>query len=45
MNDRVQRQTRCIDENMPLFGFDFLPRVVTMRVDRGPLFQRTSRSG
>jgi len=38
MNDRVHQQACCIDENMPLLAFDFLPRIITMRIDAGPPF-------
>ena len=45
MNDRVQQQTQRIYENMALLALDLLARIIAMRIDPGPLFQRFSRSG
>jgi hypothetical protein len=38
MNDGVHQQACRIDENMPLFTFDFLPRIIAMRINAGPPF-------
>jgi hypothetical protein len=38
MNDRVHQQAGGIDENMPLLAFDFLPRIIAMRIDADPPF-------
>jgi len=34
----MHQQTCRIDENMPLFTFDLLPRIIAMRIDAGPPF-------
>jgi hypothetical protein len=34
----MHQQARGIDENMPLLAFDFLPRIIAMRIDAGPPF-------
>jgi hypothetical protein len=44
MDDGVQQQTECIDQNMPLLALDQLAGIEAMRIDAGPLFQRSSRS-
>jgi transposase len=36
MNDRVHQKACRIDKDMPLLAFDFLPRIITMRIDAGP---------
>ena len=38
MNDGVQQQTQCIDENMPLLALDQLARIEPVRIDAGPPF-------
>src|ERR1035437_7292672 len=38
MNDRMQQQTRGIDQNMPLVAFDLLTSVVAMRIDTAAFF-------
>ncbi len=38
MNDGVEQEAYCIDENMPLLALDLLARIVTMRIDAGPPF-------
>ena len=38
VNDGVQHQAGRIDQDMPLLAFDFLPRIITMRIDAGPPF-------
>ena len=38
MNDGVQQQAGGIDQDMPLLAFDFLPRIIAMRIDAGPPF-------
>jgi hypothetical protein len=45
MDYGVQKQTLCIYQDMALLAFDFLARIIAMRVNRDPLFQRSSRSG
>jgi hypothetical protein len=36
MDDGVQQQTECIDQNMPLLAFDQLAGIEAMRIDAGP---------
>jgi transposase len=36
VNDGVHQKPCRIDENMPLLTFDFLPRIIAMRIDAGP---------
>ena len=38
MNDGMHQQACGIDKDMPLLAFDFLPRIVAMRIDAGPPF-------
>ncbi len=38
MNDGVKQQAYRIDENMPLFAFDLLARIIAMRIDIAPPF-------
>jgi hypothetical protein len=38
MNDRVKQQTKCVYEYVALLAFNFLARIITMRVDPGPPF-------
>ncbi len=38
MNDRVQQQAYCVDQNMPLLAFDLLAGIIAMRIDAGPPF-------
>jgi hypothetical protein len=38
VNDRVEQQTQRIYENVALLAFDFLARIVAMRIDPGPPF-------
>jgi hypothetical protein len=38
MNDRVHQQACRIDEDMPLLAFDFLARIIAMRINAGPPF-------
>jgi hypothetical protein len=38
MNDRVHQQACRIDKDMPLFAFNFLPRIIAMWIDAGPPF-------
>jgi hypothetical protein len=38
MDDDVQQQTQCIDENMPLLALDQLARIEPVRIDAGPPF-------
>jgi len=38
MNDGVHQQTSGIDKDMPLLTFDFLPRIIAMRIDACPPF-------
>ena len=45
MNDRVQQQTQRVYEKMALLALDLLARIIAMRIDPGPPFQRFSRSG
>ena len=46
MNDRMHQQPHGIDKDMPLLAFDFLPRIIAMRIDiAGPPFPlRSSHS-
>jgi hypothetical protein len=43
MNDDLQQQAKRIYKNMPLLALDLLSRIEAIRVDRGPLFLRSSR--
>ena len=36
MNDRVKQQTKRVYEYVALLAFNFLARIITMRVDPGP---------
>jgi hypothetical protein len=36
MHDGVHQEALRIDENMPLLAFDFLSRVIAMRIDATP---------
>ena len=45
MNDGVQQQTQRVYENMALLALDLFARVIAMRIDAAPLFQRSSRFG
>jgi hypothetical protein len=45
VDDDVQEEAECIDENMPLTALDLLARVKTRRIERRPLFVRPWRSG
>ena len=38
MDDGVQQQTECIDQNMPLLALDQLAGIEAMRIDAGPPF-------
>jgi hypothetical protein len=38
MNDGMQQQSYRIDKDMPLLAFDFLARIIAVRVDPGPPF-------
>lgn len=38
MNQRVQQQPYCIDEDMPLLAFDLFPRIIPARVNAAPPF-------
>jgi hypothetical protein len=38
MHDGVHQEALRIDENMPLLAFDFLSRIIAMRVDATPPF-------
>jgi len=38
MNDGMEQQTQRIYENMALLAFDFLARIIAMRIDAGPPF-------
>ena len=38
VDDGVQQQTECIDQNMPLLALDQLAGVEAMRIDAGPPF-------
>src|SRR5580692_6361180 len=38
MHDRVQHQAQRIDQDMSLLAFDFLTRIVSRRINRGPPF-------
>jgi hypothetical protein len=45
MNDGMQQQIHCIYENMALLTLDLFACIVAMRIDAGPPFRRSSRSG
>src|SRR5262249_10454906 len=45
MNDGVQQQTQRVYENMALLALDLFARVIAMRIDAAPPFQRSSRFG
>ena len=45
VNDGVEQQPQRIYETMALLALDLLARIIAMRIDPGPLFQRFSRSG
>ena len=45
MNDGVEQQTQRIYENVALLALDLLARIIAMRVDARPPFQRSSRFG
>src|SRR2546422_6570026 len=45
MNDGVQQQTQRVYENMALLPLDLFARVIAMRIDASPPFQRSSRFG
>jgi hypothetical protein len=45
VHERVHQETLPIDEDMPLLALDLLAGVVARRVDRRPLFPRSSHSG
>jgi hypothetical protein len=38
MHDGVRHQACGVDKDMPLLAFDFLPRIIAMRIDAGPPF-------
>ena len=38
VDDGVQQQTECIDQNMPLLALDQLAGIEAMRIDAGPPF-------
>ena len=38
MDNCVQQQTECIDQNMPLLALDQLAGIEAMRIDAGPPF-------
>ena len=38
MDDGVQQQTECIDQNMPLLALDQLAGIEAMLIDAGPPF-------
>ena len=38
MDDGVQQQTQRVYENVALLAFDFLARIIAMRIDAGPPF-------
>jgi len=38
MDDGVQQQTECIDQNMPLLALDQLARIKPVRIDAAPPF-------
>jgi hypothetical protein len=44
MNYGDEQQASCIYENMSFFALDFLACVEPVRIDRDPLFLRSSRS-
>jgi hypothetical protein len=44
VDDGVQQQTECIDQNMPLLALVQLAGIEAIRIDAGPLFLRSSRS-
>ena len=38
MDDGMQQQAQCIDQNMPLLALDQLAGIEAMRIDAGPPF-------
>jgi len=38
VDDGLHQQALCIDKDVALFAFDFLPRVVAARIDAAPPF-------
>ena len=38
MNDGVEQEAYCIDENVPLLALDLLACIVTVRINAGPPF-------
>ena len=38
MNDGVEQEAYCIDENMPLLALDQFARIEPVRIDAGPPF-------
>ena len=38
MNNGMEQEAYCIDENMPLLALDFLARIVTRRINADPPF-------
>src|SRR3954468_8582237 len=45
VHDRVHQQALRVDEKVTLLALDPFTRIIARRVDRGPPFQRSSRSG
>ena len=41
VNDGVEQQTQRIYKKVALLAFDPLARIIAMRIDTGPLFQRS----
>ena len=41
VNDGVEQQTQCIYKKVALLAFDLLARIIAMRIDTGPPFQRS----
>jgi hypothetical protein len=38
MNDGVEQEAYCVDQNVPLLALDFLAPIVARRIDAGPPF-------
>jgi hypothetical protein len=45
VHDGMHQEALRVDENVALLTLDLLARIIAMRVDTRPLFQRFSRSG
>jgi hypothetical protein len=45
VNYGMRQQALGIDQDIALLASDFLPRIIPLGIDAGPVFRRSSRSG